>query len=372
MPPIDIAIVGAGMAGASLAAELAPHARVMLIEAEAQPGYHSTGRWAAFWHEAYGGPMIRPLTTASGGFLRDPPTEFHEGTFLRQRGALTIARSEDQPLLEDEVRRFSGTCVVFERQDRAELEQHIPGLKPEWTSGLFEPGCSDIDVASLHGAYLRKARRAGAQLMTDARVTAAQRYGHGWRIEAAQGNLEAAVLVNAAGAWADQLAVMAGMAPIGIRPLRRTIAQLRTNPAAPADLPLVLDARGTFYFKPEPGGRLWLSPQDETAIDACDVRPEELDIAIAIDRFESAVDWRVERVEHSWAGLRSFAPDRLPVYGFDPRAPGFFWFVGQGGFGIQTAPAAAKLGASLLLGTEPPAMVAAIDPNPYSVARFID
>jgi len=370
MQRADVAIVGAGMAGASLAAELGAHASVLLIEAEAQPGYHSTGRSAAFWHEAYGGPMIQPLTTASGQLLHDPSAEFHDGTFLRQRGALTIGRTGDRSLLEAEFNRFAGTPVVFQPLERGELEQRIAGLKPEWTFGLFEPGCSDIDVAALHGAYLRAARRAGVTLVTDARVTAAEHSAEGWRITTGQGDLAADVLVNAAGAWADTLAAAAGVAPVGIRPLRRTIAQLRTDPPAPADLPLVLDARGSFYFKPEPGGRLWLSPQDETPTDACDAAPEELDIAIAIDRFESAVDWRVQRVEHSWAGLRSFAPDRLPVYGFDARARAFFWFAGQGGFGIQTAPAAAKLAAALLLGNSPPPMVADIDPEPYSVARF--
>jgi D-arginine dehydrogenase len=370
MQRADIAIVGAGMAGASLAAELAPHASVLLLEAEERPGYHSTGRSAAFWHEAYGGPAIQPLTSASGPFLRDPPSDFYEETFLRQRGALTIGRPEDKPLLEKEFARFAGTSVVFEWQDRAQLEERIPGLKPGWITGLLEPGCSDIDVAALHGAYLRSARRSGAELVTDARVTAAQRTGKDWRIETREQSFAADILVDAAGAWADQIARLAEVVPVGIRPLRRTIAQLRIDPPAPPMLPLVFDARASFYFKPEAGGRLWLSPQDETPIDPCDASPEELDIALAIDRFESAVDWRVERVEHSWAGLRSFAPDRRPVYGFDRKVPGFFWFVGQGGFGIQTAPAAAKLGAALLLGTSPPPMVAGIDPAPYSADRF--
>lgn len=370
MQRADIAIVGAGMAGASLAAELAPHASVLLIEAEERPGYHSTGRSAAFWHEAYGGPLIQPLTSASGPFLRDPPPEFHEDTFLHRRGALTIGRAEELPLLEKEFARFAGTSVVFEWQDRAQLEGRIPRLRPGWVTGLLEPGCSDIDVAALHGAYLRSARRAGVELVTDARVTAAERTADGWRIGTREQRFAADILVDAAGAWADEIARLAGVAPIGIQPLRRTIAQLRTDPPAPPMLPLVFDARATFYFKAEAGGRLWLSPQDETPVDPCDASPEEMDIALAIDRFESAVDWRVERVEHSWAGLRSFAPDRRPVYGFDRQVPRFFWFAGQGGFGIQTAPAAAKLGAALLLEKTPPAMVAAIDPIPYSADRF--
>jgi D-arginine dehydrogenase len=235
---------------------------------------------------------------------------------------------------------------------------------------VFEPACQDIDVGALHGAYLRFARAREVTVMMDAAVVAAAHQGDAWQIETRSGRVSSAVLVNAAGAWADQVAAIAGVRTAGIQPYRRTIAQLRTLPAAPADLPLVLDAKGTFYFKPEAGGRLWLSPHDETASVACDASPEEFDVALAIHRFEQVVDWQVQRVEHRWAGLRSFAPDRLPIYGFDPVAPGFFWCAGQGGFGIQTAPAAAKLAASLLLKTRPDPLVAGIDPAPYSAERL--
>jgi D-arginine dehydrogenase len=366
----DIAIIGAGMAGASLAAELAPWRSVLLMEAEAHPGYHATGRSAAFWSECYGGPLVQPLTSASGPWLADPPPDFHDTSFLRARGALTLAREEDRGLLEAELATFEGSGVQLEMLDRAAIEHRINGLRPEWTCGLLEPGCRDIDVAALHGAYLRAASGHGVELLVDAPVNSMERAGGTWRLQTGQGAVEAPIVVNAAGAWADAVAVLAGIPPIGIQPYRRTIAQLRTDPAAPPDLPLVMDARGSFYFKPEAGGRLWLSPHDETACPPCDAAPEELDIATAIDRFERVVDWRVERVEHSWAGLRSFAPDRLPVYGFDPHIEGFFWCAGQGGFGIQTAPAGAMLAAALLLGNPLPAAVAGIDPSPYSAARF--
>ena len=205
--------------------------------------------------------------------------------------------------------------------------------------------------------------------MTGAALQSAERTRKGWAIATRAGAVEAQVLVNAAGAWADEVALRAGEAAVGIQPYRRTIVQLRTEPVAPAELPLVIDALGRFYFKPE-AGRLWLSPHDETACDPCDCGAEEYDVALAIDRLEQVVDWRVERVEHSWAGLRSFAPDRLPIYGFASEARDFFWCAGQGGFGIQTAPAAAKLAASLLLGHAPDAMVAAIDPTRYLAERF--
>ena len=183
-------------------------------------------------------------------------------------------------------------------------------------------------------------------------------------------SVTAPILVDAAGAWADRVAQACGVGQLGIEPKRRTMVQLRVGRAGLKDLPLVDDADGRFYFKGEGDRTVWLSPHDEIATDPCDAAPEEMDIAIAIDRFESVVDWPVEAVERSWAGLRSFAPDRLPVYGYDSRARGFFWCAGQGGFGIQTAPAAAKLAAAVLLGEEPDAMVAHIDPAIFSPARF--
>jgi D-arginine dehydrogenase len=353
----DIAIVGAGMAGASLAAELAEEASVLLLEAEDQPGYHSTGRSAAFWAESYGGPFVQPLTTASGPFLA------HHG-FLKPRGALHLADSGGRSALGALEAQF-GADVAFERLGRERLEGLVPGLRPAWTAALLEPSCADIDVAGLHGFYLSKARRAGARVATGAEVRALRREGGGWTAETAAGAFRVGLVANAAGAWADRVAAMAGAAPVGLQPYRRTLAQLRVAPPARPDLPLVIDALGRFYFKPEAGGRLWLSPHDETPCDPCDCAPEELDVAVAIDRLEGVVDWRVERVERSWAGLRSFAPDRRPVYGFDPEVAGFFWCAGQGGFGIQTAPAAAKLAAALLLGR-----AAQLDPAPYSPGRF--
>ncbi len=195
------------------------------------------------------------------------------------------------------------------------------------------------------------------------------RDAYGWALAFDNGeSLRCDVLVDAAGAWADPVARMAGAHPLGIAPLRRTVAQLRTAPPAPATLPLVLDLNETFYFKPE-SGRVWLSPHDETPSEACDAAPDELDVAVAIDRMARVVDWTVEAVERKWAGLRSFAPDRMPVYGFDARVPGFFWCAGQGGFGIQTAPAGAALAASLLLGVDA-GDAAGIDPMIYAPSRF--
>jgi len=356
----DIAIIGAGIAGASLAAAVAPHASVIMIEAEERPGYHATGRSAAFWSETYGGPWVQPLTTASEAALS-------AGGFLDPLGSLQIGRPEDAPKIEAFLREFEGSGVPLEAVDP---HAFIPGLRAAWTLGVFEPTCAYIDVAALHASYLAEARRHGAVLLLNTPLSRARRDGATWRIEAGAEPIEAAVLVDAAGAWADQVAARAGVATIGIRAFRRNMVQLRTDPAPPAKLPHVSDIGGTFYFKPEAGGRLWLSPHDEIPAEPGDAQPEELDVAIAIDRFEQAVDWRVTRVEHRWAGLRTFAPDRLPVYGFDSDTSGFFWCAGQGGFGIQTAPAAAALAAAVLLGTAPDASVAAIDPARYAPNRF--
>ena len=342
-----------------MAAGLALHAKVLVLEAEDRAGYHSTGRSAAFWTESYGGPLVQPLTTASFAFL-----EGHG--LLADRGGLTLAREGEAAGLEKFARTFEALGVRVDRLDRADLEARLPGIKPEWTCGAYEPDCRDIDVAGLHQVYLKQAGKSGAELWLRAELSRADRQSGGWQLEMADGRTaESAVLINAAGAWADPVALRAGLAPLGIAPFRRTVAQLRMTTPVPADLPLVMGFDETFYFKPE-SGKLWLSPHDEVPSLPCDAAPEELDVATAIDRFEHVIDWPIAALEHKWAGLRSFAPDRLPVYGFDPADPRFFWFAGQGGFGIQTAPAAADLALRLLLGQA----AGAIDPAPYSPARL--
>jgi D-arginine dehydrogenase len=370
MVDAEVIIIGAGIAGASLAAELAPHTRVALVEAESQPGYHTTGRSAAFWAETYGGEAIQPLTSASGEWLRRPPGGYAADGYLSDRGALMIADDAGRPALDALVAEFNGTGVRLEPLDRAAIERLLPGVRPGYDHGLAEPSCQDIDVATLHANYLRAARRGGAQIFLDQRIAAISRVHGGWRLDGTSEEFVSDIVVNAAGAWADDIAVMAGTRPLGIAPYRRTVSQLLIEPAVSAAMPLVIDAGGLFYFKPATGGRLWLSPHDETPSPPCDAAAEELDVATAIHRMEQAVDWMVRRVEHSWAGLRSFAPDRAPVYGGDAVAPGFFWFAGQGGFGIQTAPAAAMIGAALLLGRTPPSPVAAIDLERYAPTRF--
>jgi D-arginine dehydrogenase len=359
----DIAIVGGGMAGASLGAELAPHARVVVLEAEDRPGYHATGRSAAFWEECYGGRGIVPLTLASGAYLR-------ERGFLARRGALYIGREGQRGELDAFMARFTDSGATLERLGREGVAAQVPGLRDGWTGGVWEEACADIDVAGLHAHYLAELRRAGGTVELRARVSHAVRRAGGWTVATERGaRFEADLLIDAAGAWADEVAEMAGVAALGIAPLQRTVAQVRVDPQPSPDLPLVLDIGGAFYFKPE-NGRLWLSPQDETPSAPCDTAPGELAVAQAVAALQEVVDWRVEAVERKWAGLRSFAPDRRPVYGFDPGDGAFFWFAGQGGFGIQTAPAAARLGAQLVLGRPRDAMTERLDADLYAPARF--
>ena len=352
-PDVDVLIVGAGIAGASLGAALAPHRRVLLIEAEDQPGRHSTGRSAAFWHEGYGGAGVAPLTRASRPLLE-------QGGFLSPRGAIHLGRAGQV------IDVVPGSTVSG--LDRVALEQRLPGLRAEWRHGLWEPSLADIDVAALHAHYLGRFREGGGIVRNNTRLHRAERRGGAWHLlfERSSEPISCALIVNAAGAWADAVALACGVEAIGIRPKRRTMVQLRLGRGGLKRLPLVVGAGGDFYFKGESDRSIWLSPHDEIDSDPCDAAAEELDIAVAIDRFTRVVDWPVDRVERSWAGLRNFAPDRLPLFGFDRSESAFFWCAGQGGFGIQTAPAAAALCASLILGEGAPA----VSPALYDPARF--
>lgn len=366
----DVLIVGAGIAGASLAAAIAPWRRVLLVEAEEAPGYHATGRSAAFWHESYGGAGVQPLSAASFDALDNPDGDFSDRGFLSPRTALTLGQRSDAAAVDAFTAEFLAKGVAVSRVGRAEIAAKIPDVRSEWTEAAFEAACSDIDVGRLHAAYLRAARQGGALLAKRAPLRSARRTGDGWDATVGEDHVRASLIVNAAGAWADDVAVACGVAPLGIQPYRRTVVQLRLGVPVPADLPLVVHVGGEFYFKGESEGRIWLSPHDETPTGPHDAAPEEYDVAVAIDRLQSVVDWPVAAVERKWAGLRSFAPDRNPVFGADAAEPAFIWCAGQGGFGIQTSPAIAALLAAQIGGAQPEGAIGKVDPQPYSPARF--
>lgn len=368
----DIAIIGGGIAGASAAAELASHCRVLLIEAESQPGYHATGRSAAILAQTYGNDVVRGLTKGSESFLTDPPEGFAEAPLLSPRGLMLVARDDQVDALRADFDALEETGYL-KWLSGGEIEQRVPLLRPGYAAGGFiNRDAQDIDVHAMLQGYLRQLRRNGGTIATGAPVAALSRSADVWRIEAGGTSYEAPVIINAAGAWADQTARLAGGTPIGFRPLRRSAVTFRPPEGVDISaMPMVVDAQEDFYLKPETG-KLLASPANETLSDPCDSRPEEIEVALAIDRVLSAFQLDVRRIESQWAGLRTFSPDRAPVCGFDSDLDGFFWLAGQGGYGIQTAPALARLTTQLVTGAPPdPQLTAAgVDPERLSPKRF--
>jgi D-arginine dehydrogenase len=365
----EIIVIGAGIAGASAAAELASTHRVILLERESMPGYHSTGRSAALFSEIYGGPAVRALSRASRDFFFAPPQGFAESPLVKRRGALYIANAEQIPALDS----FLANPDVQSGVERIAPEKALaacPILRPDLLrASLFEPAASDVDVNALHMGYLTQFKRLGGMLVTDAELQALdQGRGH-WTARTSAGEFVAPVVVNAAGAWADDVAAKAGAAMQSVQPCRRTAVLIELDDGLdPRDWPMTIDIEETFYFKPD-AGLLLISPADEAPVVACDVQPDEFDVAVAIHRVQSVTTLKIGRIRRKWAGLRSFAPDREPVIGFDPTRSGFFWLAGQGGYGIQTAPAAATLSAALIRGEELPASLRGFDPALVSPAR---
>jgi len=369
----DLIVVGAGMAGAAAAAHLAQDRRVVLLERESQPGYHSTGRSAALFTETYGNRAIRILTGASRAFYEAWADGFAEHPILTPRGALMFAMPGQEDSLRSIWQELSPLDPRVRLLDAAAARAMVPVLRPDHVIGaVYEPDAMDIDVHELHQGYLRRLRQRGGRIVVDAEVLGLT-YGAGiWTAATPAGDFTAPIVVNAAGAWADALAGLAGLPPIGLVPKRRTV--LTIAPPAGIDTggwPMTLDVEESFYFKPD-AGRLLVSPADETPMPPCDVQPDELDVAIAIDRLMRATTIEVTRVERKWAGLRSFVADQTTVCGFDPLANGFFWLAGQGGYGIQTAEGMARCAAALIGGGGLPPAIAAqgLAPATLSPARL--
>lgn len=361
MQDFDFAIVGAGIAGVSVAYHLAPHAKLIILEREHVAAYHTTGRSAALHSETYGSAEIRAITVASGRFYRQPPAGFADHPLLTPRGALIAGRSEQKDAMQRAAADFARLVQSVRWLDPAEALRVAPFLKPETVGGgaIFEPEADDMDVAAIHGGFLKGARASGGTLRLDAEVVSLARHAGQWTIRLRDGEtLSAANLINASGAWADVVARLAGVAPVGLVPKRRTAFTFDAPAGLDlARLPMAIDFDESWYVKPEVGQFL-ASPADETPSEPCDAQPEEMDIAIAAERIETSTDLRISRIKNKWAGLRSFVSDKNLVVGYDSGVEGFFWLAGQGGYGIQTGAAAGRLAASLALAKGMPSDIA--------------
>jgi D-arginine dehydrogenase len=345
----DFLVIGAGMAGASAAFELAEVGRVIVLEREEAPGYHSTGRSAAMFLETYGNSVIRDLTVASRSFFAEPPAGFSESPLWAPRGTLTIARADQHDTLREALVAARRHVPAIEEMDGAEARRLNPVLRDDYVAAAtFDAGARELDVHAIHGGFLKGLAGRGSEVVTDAEVTALARNGGAWTAETTAGPFTAPVLVNAAGAWCDEVARLANVAPVGLVAKRRTAITFDGPDGVDVTkLPMVIDVDEEFYFRPE-GGRLLASPADATPVPPSDVQPEDLDVAIAVERVERAAELNVRRIAHKWAGLRSFVADNTPVVGMDADADGFFWLAGQGGYGIMTSPAMALAAAGLI------------------------
>jgi D-arginine dehydrogenase len=349
MKSYDVLVIGGGIAGASIGYELAGDRSVGLLEMEATLAYHTTGRSVATFLESYGGRTIRLLTTASRAFMQAPPDGFGR-PLLKPLPLIWVAPKPDVDAMHAMYEAVVELVPDMRVLSAEEVVDTTKVIRSDWVAGgLLEPGASEIDVAALHGGYVGGLRTRGGEIHTSTGVAEMKRADDLWHVVDRAGNAyAAAVVVNAAGSWCDQVAAIAGAKPVGIHPLRRTVFTIG-SPAGidPRTIPLVADVSGTFYFKPD-GPQILCSPADEVPSEPCDARPEEIDIARAIDVINTATTLAISHVRSSWAGLRNFVADRSPVAGFDDDVEGFFWFVGQGGYGIQISPALAQAGAGLV------------------------
>lgn len=367
----DFVVIGGGIAGVSAAAFLSEHGSVELFEMEPSLAYHTSGRSAAMLVENYGSEGARPLVKAARPFLEKPPTGSVDGPLLSDRAVIWVARAGDTEVLEQratDARSLGAGCELFEPDD---VLEHVPAMDSDWLAGgLYEPSGADIDVAALHQAFVRIARGNGAQIHTGSPVRSLDPAGDCWRVAGGEHEVQAGAIVNAAGAWGDRIAAIAGVDPIGLQPMRRTAFMVPGSEES-SSWPMVVEANEQFYFRPD-GVQFLCSLAEETPSEPMDARPRMEDVALAVERINEATTFGIRTVNSEWAGLRTFAPDRDLVIGEDPTAPGFFWLVGQGGIGIQTSPAYGALLASMAVGSPLPDGFAdvGVDPERTSPARF--
>ena len=367
----DVVVVGGGIAGMSAAWALAGRGQsVAVVEREVSLTAHSTGRSAAQFLASYGGPAHRVLSAASRPFLENGADGLADSELLEARNVLWVGPAGFEQQLSERIAANQTTGTPCERLDTAGAIGLCPALDPVWLeAGVIEYGGFDIDVAGLHQAFLRGARAEGAEVLREHGVKALTRRGGWWHVDVGEWILRCTTVVNAAGAWADEVARMAGLQPVGLQPYRRTVFTFASRFDS-AGWPLVVGADESFYFKPEGADQILASPADEDPVEPCDVKPQEIDVATGIEAINRATTLDVRSIRSTWAGLRTFAPDRVPVVGFDPGAEGFFWCAGQGGTGIQTSPAMAALTADLVSGQTPAPPLDGIAPR-LSPQRFV-
>lgn len=352
------------MAGASAGYFLSAVGGVTLLEMESAPGYHSTGRSAALFSEYYGNRTVRALTAASRAFFMVPPPGFTDGRLLGPRGVVALCPHGAEERFAAVLASGLTTPTPVREIDADEVLRHCPIVRTGWYSrAMFKPAAMDIDVDLVHQGFLRGIRANGGTVVSSAKVRGLERRGGVWRADTDAGEYAAPVVVNAAGAWADEVAAMAGVRTVGLVPLRRTA--FITDPPDGMDIarwPMVADVTETFYFKPE-SGRLLVSPSDATPSPPCDARPGDLDVARAAERVQEATTLVIRSVKHAWAGLRTAVPDDTPVIGAAPDAPGFVWLAGLSGYGVQSSPATGRLAAAAAMNTP-----VEIDVDPADVA----
>lgn len=368
MKTADVIVIGGGIVGASAAAEVAADgAKVLLLEMESQPGYHATGRSAAMYEPSEGVAVVRALTRASYPFFATPPEGFTDVPLLSPRGVLMFAYDGQDDLAADAIRNG------FTEVDASFACAKLPLLKLEGTTAVLWDGqAQDVDIDALHGGRLRALRRMKGEVVVDSPVHAGKRVGGAWRLDAGNAAYEAPIVVLAAGAWSDRVAMSCGVAPVGLQPKRRSAAVISgPSGVAVGNWPEISPVDISFYCKPM-GGKLMLSPADAEPVEPHDAWADDLRLAEAAAGLEGLVDMSVQRLERTWGGLRTFAPDGQPVVGFDPAADGFFWLAGQGGHGIQTSPALSRLAAALVARRDVPADLAreGLAPEPLSPNRF--
>lgn len=366
----DVIVLGGGIAGISAAARLSQGARVLVIEGEDQLGYHSSGRSATFYHFGIGDRTVRALTSFSRPFFEAPPPDLSEQPFCSAKPALFVARPDMLPALDALYQDMEPFSQGLERVGEQAMLDLVPVLKVGGdgvVAGVVDHGGRKLDAHGLLQAFFRAVRKGGGEIMQGSPVTSIRHDGSQWHVTTSQGSWRAPVIVNATGAWADRTAELAGVRPLGISPLRRTIIVFDPPEGiSVGDWPFVKTAVNEFYMLPE-AGRLLASPVDEIPSAPVDAQPEDYDIALAAYRVEEFTTMPVRRIAHRWAGLRSFTTDRIPTAGFAPDAPGFFWLAGQGGYGLQTAPAMAEATAALILGKPWPERLAELGVMPDNI-----